>query len=354
MASQPDTRVRRWVERLERHAESGKPIDLAPDSPCDPSTANTWSDERTLPAAALRDVLTRRNLDVHPVGLRIRGARITDYLDLAYITFSHPLELRDCCIQGNINMQGAVLKALTLIGTHMRAMLLDDAEIARTLFASQGFKADGFVRAVRARIGQLVLSGASIANAGGDALILSGAEIKDGLSADAGFRAEGAFCAAGARIGADLNLSGAILIKPGGDALTLDFVEIAGALRAEGLKSRGGFSAVGDHVGRNLVLNGARLFNTGGNALVLDGGEIAGSLFATNGFRASGGVTALSVHIGNQMVLSGASFANPIRNADGEVVAAADAIALDGAVIGTMLAANAGFRADGLGDAGGG
>jgi hypothetical protein len=340
MATGPDTHLR-WVERLERAAKSGALLDLAGDSPCDPRTAGTWGDERTIPGAALREVLMSPNLDVHPVGLRIRGVRIKDLLDLAYVTLSYPLELRDCSIEDNFIMLHTVVKELTVSGTHIRMLALDGAEISGTLFADNSV-VEGFVRAVGTRIGgQLQLSGARFANAGGDALVLDGAEISGTLFADNSV-VEGFVRAVGTRIGGDLNLSGATLICPGGNALILDFVEIAGALRAAGLKNRGGLSAVGAHVGRNVVLDGARLFNTHGDALMLDGAEIGGAVFAREGFRARGKVSANSAHFGHQLILSGASFANPPKNG-----LAQDAIELDGAVIGTVLAADDGFRAEG-------
>lgn len=125
MVSDTHAGVQQWVERLIGAAKCGELIDLANGEPCDPAGAETWSDERTLPAAALRELLTYQDLAVDPWGLRIRGARIIDDLDLAHITFNHPLHLSECRIEGDINMNYVSFNELTLNGTHTRTVTLD-------------------------------------------------------------------------------------------------------------------------------------------------------------------------------------------------------------------------------------
>ena len=122
MTDPPDDQsndVQRWVDRLIAAARSGEVEDVGTGQPLDPAAANDRIPERTIPAAALREVLRRSDLVVDPHGLRINGARITGALDLEQIQFAHPLHLTSSRIDEDINLNGSALKELTLNGSHI-------------------------------------------------------------------------------------------------------------------------------------------------------------------------------------------------------------------------------------------
>jgi hypothetical protein len=301
-----------WVERLVNAAQSGALLDLADGLPSDPGTVDSWNHERTLPAAPLREVLIRADLAFDPRGLRIRGARITGDLDLAYITFSHPLELIECDIQGDINMNYATLKALRFTGTRTRTLGLDGAHISGDLYADEGFKTYGQFRAPGAHIGgRLRMNGATLTSPDGYALILDFVEISGGLSADISFNTHGEFRAPNAHIGGELRMNGATLTNPSGDALLLDTADITRVMLAmDGFRTEGTFRARGAHFGE-LNLSGATLSNPDGYAIDLDGAEIAADMIARDGFRTEGNIRAVGARIGDDLTLSGATLTNP-------------------------------------------
>ncbi len=216
---------------------------------------DTWSRERTLLAAALREVLTRRDLLVDPGGLRIRGARTAGRLDLSYVAFRYPLHLTQCYIEGPIYMNHAALRAVKLDGTHTHDLALDGAKIDGPLQVADCFTAYGEFRAVGAHIeGMLDLVGANLINPKSAALILGDTCIGGSMLAN-GLRAEGAVRAYLAHIGGALVLSSATLRNPDGEALVLNGAEITGGwvggngLRAEGRQITQPLDVVANHRG---------------------------------------------------------------------------------------------------------
>ena len=190
-----------WESRLRAAAESGDVLDLAEGASVDPAKAASWPPERTVPAAALRALLTADDLHVDPKGLRIRAARFEELLDLEFVHFPHPLHLSYCALEAGMDTSGAQLGELSLDHAH----------------------AEGEVRTIMATIdGQLNLSGATLDNPGGIALAIDGAKVGGDVFADKGFQAQGEVRANGATIDGSLNLSGATLDYPGGDALNLE------------------------------------------------------------------------------------------------------------------------------------
>jgi uncharacterized protein YjbI with pentapeptide repeats len=269
------------------------------------------------PAAALRHVLASGDSTVDPRGLRIRGARFRDELDLAYIAFPHPLHLLSCALGAPIDLRGAALKELSFASSHTQEVQLDGAEITGAMLA-EGWNADGEVRAMRVRIGvQLDLSKAKLRNRDGDALSLDGAEITGDVYAE-GLDAYGAVRASGARIVGDLYLREAKLrtakapsldgaqvtrnVIAGGYALSLDGAEITGNVFAGGLQAEGEVGAVGLRIGGALDVRKAELRNRDGDALGLDRAEITGGVFA-EGLDAYGAVRAPVIRIGGELNL---------------------------------------------------
>ena len=327
-----------WIARLKEAAETGQPVDLAPAEDLEPADGATWGPDVHIPAAALRQVLTSRDLHVDSRGLVIRGARFTEPLDLEFVVFHNPLYLIECSVEATLDITGAKLLALSLQGTHVRGVHMDWSEIMGPMLALDGFRVDGEMCARGARIrGPLVLSGAKLRSPNGTALILAGAQIAGDVLARDGFEADGAINALGATITGQLGLSGAKLRNPNGHALILDRAQIAGDVFAdEEFEADGEIRAVGATITGQLGLSGAKLRNPNGYALVLAGAQIAGDVFADEEFEADGEIRAVGATISN-LILSGAKLRNPNGHA----------LVLDGAQIAGDVVAGAGFEADG-------
>ncbi|BBZ52484.1 hypothetical protein BST25_17940 [Mycobacterium heidelbergense] len=328
-----------WVFRLSKAARAGAVFDPTDGKPVDPADGARWPVEHCLPAAALRRVLTDRELAVDPRGLRIRAVRIRDGLDLANITFPHPLHLVSCALDVGVDLSGAEVKELSFAGSHTERLLFDQAAITGDVQAGEGFTVHGEVRAIGVHIGgQLILDGATLRNPGGNALALDGADIRGGIFAGEGFTTEGEVRAVGARIGGQVNLNGATLRNRGGDALSLDGADISDEVFAsDGFTAEGGVRFPRARIGANLTLDGANLSHPGGEALSLNWANIGGDVSAKDRFTADGEVRAIRARIGGNLDLAGATLRNPGGNALG----------LDNTEINGEMFADDGFTVDG-------
>ncbi|WP_171055205.1 hypothetical protein [Mycobacterium sp. DBP42] len=351
-----------WESRLRAAAESGDVLDLAEGASVDPAKAASWPPERTVPAAALRALLTADDLHVDPKGLRIRAARFEELLDLEFVHFPHPLHLSYCALEAGMDTSGAQLGELSLDHAHAEgevrtimatidgqlnlsgatvdnpggiALAIDGAKVGGVF--AHGFQAQGEVRANRATIdGSLNLAGATLDNPGGKALAIDGAKV-GGVFADEGFQAQGEVRALGATIDGSLNLSGATLDNPGGKALAIDGAKVGGVFAREGFQAQGEVRANGATIDGQLNLSGATLDNPGGIALAIDGAKVGGDVFADKGFQAQGEVRANGATIDGSLNLSGATLDNP----------GGKALVLDRAKLGGAVLAHGGFQAQG-------
>lgn len=339
-----DDTIDSWIERLRAHARSGDVLDFTAGLPDDsplrrPDQADTWDPDRRLPAAALRAVLTDRDLAVDPRGLRINGAHILDPVDLENITFEHALHLTGCRIDHTIDLSGATLRELCLDRSQTTTLALDGATVTGGVSARDGFRTEGMFRAAGASIGgQLNLAGATLVNPGDIALTIDSATVTGGVYARDGFRAEGAFRANGASIGRQLNLVGAAVVNPGGIALTIDDATVTGAVFALKFRTEGAFRANGARISGQLVVAGAILTNPGGIALTIDSATVPGGVLARDGFRAEGEFRAIGARIGGlDLSGPGTTLVNP----------KGCSLILDNSTVAGAVFARRGFRADG-------
>ncbi len=154
----------RWVQRLTTAARSGEILNLTqrvsdPDL-LDPAQADTWPENRRVPAAAIRTTLLNAKLNHDPHGLRLRGAHIIGALDLEHVRVPCPLWLTHCRIEESADLTKGRLVELNLAHTHSRNLVLDGAQITGGTVLT-GLKATGEVRALGAHLGgQLNLTNA--------------------------------------------------------------------------------------------------------------------------------------------------------------------------------------------------
>jgi len=332
-----------------------------------------WGKERTVRAAVLRHLLVAGQWPVHAKGVRLRGVRISDCLDLEAATLRCPLSLECCYLDADdpacldsatasrVALTGCELAGLT--GEMLTARKLDlsgstltgplvllNADIAGALFCrgarltgrdsdgyalsaarvkvggnvflTGGFTAAGAVCLADAEIsGQLNCGGARLTgrDSGGYALFASGIKARSGVLLTGGFTAAGAVWLAGADIAGALFCDGARLTgrDSGGYALS-----------ASGIKARigvlltGGFTAAGAvcldnaEISGQLNCGGARLTgrDSGGYALSAEGVKVGGDVFLTGGFTAAGAVWLADAEIGGQLNCGGAQLTRSDNN----------------------------------------
>jgi hypothetical protein len=105
-----------------------------------------------------------------PRGIRVRGAHITDTLDLTHMETAVGLELRDCSFDHPILLDGAHLPWLTLTGSRVPALAGAGLQVDGDLLLNEGFQEtgrdkDGVIRLRGAHVtGNLDLSGAKLTN----------------------------------------------------------------------------------------------------------------------------------------------------------------------------------------------
>jgi len=178
------------------------------------------------------------------------------------------------------------------------AFSADGVEIKGSVFFSNGFKAEGGVSLLGAKIGgNLDCDDAQFLNSNGDAFSADGVGIK-GDAFLRTFKAEGEVRLLGATIGGSLNCNGAQFLNSNGDAFSADGVEIKGdALLRNGFKAEGEVRLLGATIGGNLECDGAQFLNSKGRAFNADGVEIKVSAFLRNKFNAEGAVSLVGATI---------------------------------------------------------
>ncbi|MBL3677102.1 MAG: hypothetical protein JKP92_06330 [Alphaproteobacteria bacterium] len=227
----------------------GKPCEVGKERPEKATQTNT------IRAAFLRHLL----IDPKARGdVQLQGAWIEGEVDLSFATV-RPFLLENCCIPDGIYGPGATCTTLALPGTHTGPLTLDGATIAGGVFLRNGFRAQGEVRLLGARIGgQLDCSGGAFHNQkeyalNGDGMRVEGNVFLCDTRNNKGevlshFTAEGEVNLAGAQIGGQLDCSGGMFCNPGKRALTLQGVRVEQSFMLRGADIQGTLNLDAAHV----------------------------------------------------------------------------------------------------------
>ncbi len=305
-----------WVKRLIEASQQGEVVDLQVGESMEhsgPESVDQWASNRSIPASAIRTVLSCKQNKLDPNGLRIKGAHIIGLVDFANIDIDFPLHLINCAVDETIYLNNSKLRELTVSSSNIAGLNLEGSHITGALFARH-VTAHGEIRGVGARIGgQLVLEDATLNNPDKIALNFDRSDVAGGINAD-NITAHGEIRALGARIGGQLVLEGATLNNPDKIALNFDRSDIAGGINADNITAHGEIRGICAQIDGQLVLEGATLNNPNGYALALDGATITGGMFADT-TTANGKVCARGAEIRGQLVLTDATLNNPNGNA---------------------------------------
>jgi len=282
-------------------------------------------DARTLPAAALEWLCTdpQAKARVGRQGIRIRGGRVTDPINLDWIDVAFPLNWKSCLLLKNLSLLDARVGGLFFGGTTIKGHLnADRSRIAGSVQLNNGFHSHGRVDFLQTNIGgSLNCRGGEFENLDGYALAADGADITGGvfLNADQNqrFQAKGQVRLLGVNIGGNLECSGGEFENPDGYALAVDGADITGNIflnadQNQRFQAIGQVRLLGVNIGGDLNCRGGEFENPGGYALAADRADITGNIFLNadqnQRFQAKGQVRLLGVSIGGNLNCSGGEF----------------------------------------------
>lgn len=227
------------VEQVSR-GESFNPV---PGGLIDEAAMVDWGKSRTVRASVIRDILLGRlATGLDPRGVRLRGVRLADRLDLEGLSTNINLELDKCYLPMGLSVCDARLAVLRLNGCRLEHAS-DSAMAADRLVASLvvltgatviGSGAYGALRLLGARLHELDCNGAKLQNNSGPALRADGMQVEQAVFLRDGFEATGVGDAGavglfGARI-SRLECDGAKLHNSTGPALSAESIRVEQAM----------------------------------------------------------------------------------------------------------------------------
>ncbi|MDJ0827647.1 MAG: hypothetical protein QNJ16_19320 [Rhodobacter sp.] len=231
-------------------------------------------------------------------GVKIKGARITGVLNLEGARCPRVLALFDCRVDANAVLRSTQLDGLYFNGSRVPSLFADRLDVRGGVFL-RGFRSQGAVRLLGARIGGSLDCEGAVLSSGADGVSLHGdvLAVGSGVYLGGGFRSQGTVRLLGARLGASLNCAGAEMAAgPNGVTLFADGIEAGSDVRLSvGFKSAGTVRLLGARVGGDLDCEGAMLGSgADGFSLKAEGADVAGCFFIRGGAKITGvlGLTA--------------------------------------------------------------
>ena len=331
-------------------AAIGELLDCGGAGPSDLATMQLWGEERTVSAAALRDLLAGVQWPVHAKGVRLRGARISGVLDLEGATLRCPLSLDSCYLDADdpACLDHATASRVALTGCQL-AGLTANSLTARQVDLSRSTLRTGPLSLMCASItDNLICSGAQLNGTDGDLNALVAGGMKVGASVyldqylDDRFTAAGAVWLARAEIGGDLACSGAQLgSNSDGIGLLAEGVKVGGQVfLREGFATDGAVRLLGADITGDLSCRAALLGSDhNGNALTADRMRVGGEVHLYRGFTAGGAVVLNGADITGDLSFSGAQLTGTDRDGN--------ALAADGMRVGAAVLLDEGFTSAG-------
>ena len=306
-------------------------------------------DQRVLSAAFVRRLVRGVERDENgnavepqPSGVRVKGLRLVEDLDLSNIDVGYPVELTDGHFDGRVNLQDAGLRSLSLDrSTFKRPVDARNMETRSDFCAVEATFEDWLSLAGAEIQGDVWLQGAYVrSQTPVDRLAIAGPQLSEGVAIDADgivvggnlymfavaggrrFEAAGQVRLLGAKIAGQFNCIGSLIQNTNCDALIADGMEIGGDMFLAARNSEIRFEASGTvrlpgaKIAGQLNCNGGSFQNPEGVALSGDGMEIGGDMFleARNKetrFEANGEVRLPGAKIAGVLSCNGGSFQNP-------------------------------------------
>ena len=298
-------------KKLFRAAAKGEMADYSSRSkkPIGPAKAAKWGPSRVLLAGRIAWLCTDKQAEklVTHRGIRITGARIDEEFDLEAAKVAFPLYFEQCKFTADINLRHTQVAALYMIGTYVGRIFADALKSNGNVSLRDGFKAEGEVRLLGARVnGNLECDNSQFINLGGKALSADGLNVVGSILLRNGFKAQGEVGLREAAVGGGLECDNGQFTNQGGKALSADGIKVDGPVfLCDGFKVQGEVRLIGATVGGDLNCENAQFTNEKGDALLADGLKVDGSVFLRNGFKAQGAVSFFGAKIRGYLGLTG-------------------------------------------------
>lgn len=242
----------------------------------------------------------------------LKGARIDGKLDLLFGKIPFPLYFEKSALPESIDLRKADIGALYLGGTHTGSINADGLKTGGDVFLDNGFRAEGLVLLIGAKIGgNFQCANGQFINKGGVTLNADRIMVEGSVLLGDGFRSEGEVRLVNATIGGVLACYHGQFINKKGKALNADSLNVAGnVFLRTGFKADGEVSLIGARIGGNLDCYDGRFTNTGAVALNADAVKVDGSVFLRDGFRAEGDTRLVGARIGGDLACDNGKFIN--------------------------------------------
>lgn len=235
--------------------------------------------DKEVRAVFLRDLcLNAEQRKIDPSGIRLRGARVTETLNLVGATLDRPLWFAGCTFTDRPVFRDVKGKSLGFANCTLPGITADRISLEGIL----NFRCatvTGETRLLGAKVGrQVECSGASFTNEGGKAFSADDLEIGGDLFFQ-GTKVIGETRLLGANVGGQVECGGASFTNEGGKAFSADRLVVGGDVVFQGATVIGETRLVGAKVGGPVVFSKAAFINEGGDVLSADGLEVGGILF---------------------------------------------------------------------------
>lgn len=236
----------------------------------DPSEAEKWGDERLLRADRIEWLCTNRDAakEITHNGVCIIGAIIKDVLDLSFARIDFPLLIARSAILSGINMEFAHLYALNLAGTHSGPICANDISVEKSVYMSDGFRAEGIVTMNTSNIGgNLVCNGGHFINPDDVAFNANGIKVMGSIIFREDCKVEGEVDLGACLIGNDIDFSNGLFSNPKGISLCVNGSTVKRSIFfGEGFKSEGEVNLDASTIGRGIECENSQFSNPNGIA----------------------------------------------------------------------------------------
>lgn len=242
---------------------------------------------------------------VHEKGVRLRGAWISDPLDLQGCGVTKPAWFIQCRFEEQVNLQDAHIKQFNLTGSRMPALIGDRLKCDGSLFLRNGFRTE-VVRLVGAEIvGNLDCQASTFGGNGPVAIFADGLKLGGDFFIHNSFRAKGEVRFLGAEINGDLTCRNARLFgRP--SSLYADRAQIGGCAFFNDCAFLGSVSIASMRVRGNVEFSAAKMLRKEDDALVAEQIIVDGAVVFANSFGSAGGINFLGAEIkGDFLFLDG-------------------------------------------------
>jgi len=232
----------------------------------------------------------------HEKGVLIRGAWITEVLDLEACRVFRDIGLNDCHFEATPILRAAIINRLFLDGSRLPGLQAERLE-ARGGVYLRGAEVEGPVNLDQARLGgNLQCDGATIRNRGDYAVLGRSLEVRNVLLRGATLR--GGVNLSGAVLAADLDAAGATV--PAFERLALDAGEIAchGSVVLRNAEITGEVRLTGSTIDGDLDCSGTIIGNAGEAAIEASRVAIKGAFFLRRDARLDGTLALTGASIG--------------------------------------------------------